>query len=55
MMDGFVNVTAAGTVIPQIANSAAGVFTVLQSRAGTYIEFTMLGRQGVNPNIAGWA
>ena len=55
MMDGFVNVTAAGTVIPQIVNSAAGVFTVLQSRAGTYIEFTMVGRQGVNPNIAGWA
>jgi len=55
MMDGFVNVTAAGTVIPQIANSGTGVFTVLQARAGTYIEFTMLGRQGVNPNIAGWA
>ena len=55
MMDGFVNVTVAGTVIPQIANSAAGLFTVLQSRAGTYIEFTMVGRQGVNPNIAGWA
>jgi hypothetical protein len=55
MMDGFVNVTVAGTVIPQIANSAAGVFTVLQSRAGTYIEFTMVGRQGANPNIAGWA
>jgi hypothetical protein len=55
MMDGFVNVTVAGTVIPQIASSAAGTMTVLQARAGTYIEFQMMGRQGTAVNIAGWA
>ena len=54
-LDGVINVTTAGTFVPQFQWSTAGPTAATGIRAGSYLKIVLLGRQGTAVNIGGWA